>query len=152
MSLSYTAPRPARLSAVLFPGLLLAVGCQGAIGGAKGNPGQAGNPGTGGTSVITGSAGSGGAIVPDISTTAMLCAQQQGALRAGRTPLRRLTRSQFDNTVRDLVGVTGNPAGVISADEHIGPFNSNAMRPITDSVVQQHAEVAAGPPPARRRA
>ena len=31
MSLSYIAPRPARLSALLFPGLLLAVGCQGAI-------------------------------------------------------------------------------------------------------------------------
>jgi len=31
VSLSYIAPRPARLSALLFPGLLLAVGCQGAI-------------------------------------------------------------------------------------------------------------------------
>jgi Protein of unknown function (DUF1592)/Protein of unknown function (DUF1588)/Protein of unknown function (DUF1595)/Protein of unknown function (DUF1585)/Protein of unknown function (DUF1587) len=142
VSLSYTAPRPVRLSALLFPGLLLAVGCQGAIGGANGNPGKGGNPGTGGTSVITGSAGSGGATVPDISTTAMLCAQQQGALRAGRTPLRRLTRSQLDNTLRDLVGVTGNLASVIAADEHIGPFTSNALVPITDLVVQQHSELA----------
>ena len=143
MSLSYAAPRPARLSALLVPGLLLAVGCQGSIGGANGNPGKGGNPGTGGTSVITGSAGSGGATVPDISTTAMLCAQQQGALRAGRTPLRRLTRAQLDNTLRDLVGATGNPASVISADEHIGPFTSNALVPITDLVVLQHGEMAA---------
>ena len=64
-------------------------------------------------------------------------------MRAGRTPLRRLTRPQLDNTLRDLVGATGNPASVIAADEHIGPFTSNALVPITDLVVVQHSELAA---------
>jgi hypothetical protein len=64
-------------------------------------------------------------------------------VRVGRTPLRRLTRSQLDNTLRDLVGATGSPAGVLAADEHIGPFTSNALVPITDLIVQQQGELAA---------
>lgn len=59
------------------------------------------------------------------------------------TRLRRLTRDQFNNTVRDLFGVTGDPASGIAQDERIGPFHSNAIAPITDLVVQQHQEVAA---------
>ena len=51
-----------------------------------------------------------------------LCAQNMGVLSVGRTRLRRLTRAQVNNTLRDLVGVTGNPASAIAPDEQIGPF------------------------------
>jgi hypothetical protein len=59
------------------------------------------------------------------------------------TPLRRLTRDQYNNTVQDLIGATGQPADNLSDDEKIGPFHSNAIAPITDLEVQQHQEVAA---------
>lgn len=64
-------------------------------------------------------------------------------MRAGLTKLRRLTRSEFNHTVRDLLGVTGTPADALAPDESIGPFFSNAIAPITDLLVQQHDEVAA---------
>src|SRR4051812_7204778 len=46
----------------------------------------------------TGFAGATGGQDP----AALACAQSGGALNAGVTPLRRLTRDQYNNTVRDL--------------------------------------------------
>ena len=66
-----------------------------------------------------------------------------GMLNAGLTPARRLTRDQFNNTVRDLLGATGTPADGLALDEKIGPFNSNAIAPVDATLVQQHQEVAA---------
>jgi hypothetical protein len=68
---------------------------------------------------------------------------EDGTLRVGRTRLRRMTRSQLNHTVRDLLGATGTPADAVSPDESIGPFYSNAIAPITDLLVQQYDEVAA---------
>ena len=65
------------------------------------------------------------------------------SLNAGLTPARRLTRDQFNNTVRDLLGATGTPADALAPDEKIGPFNSNAIAPVDATLVQQHQEVAA---------
>jgi hypothetical protein len=70
------------------------------------------------------------------------CAAMNGMLNAGITKLRRMTRMQFDNTTRDLVGSSGSPADAIAPDERVGPFNSNAIAPITELIVQQHMEVA----------
>jgi hypothetical protein len=53
-----------------------------------------------------------------------------------------MTRSQFEHTLRDLVGAGGSPAQSIAPDESVGPFYSNAIAPITDLVVQQHDEAA----------
>jgi hypothetical protein len=107
-------------------------GTSGATG--KGGSGKGGN-GAGGSSGSAGSAGVGGSVDD-------LCAQAMGELRVGRTRLRRLTRAQLDNTLRDLVGATGNPANAVAPDEQIGPFYSNAIAPVTDLLVQQHQEVA----------
>jgi hypothetical protein len=88
----------------------------------------------------------GGGTDPGVTTqdpAALACAQSGRVLNAGLTPLRRLTRDQFNNTVRDLLGATGQPADMLSDDEKIGPFHSNAIAPITDLEVQQHQEVAA---------
>src|SRR5262245_54408688 len=74
---------------------------------------------------------------------ALACAMSGGKLNAGVSPLRRLTRDQYNNTVRDLIGATGTPADMLAEDEKIGPFHSNAIAPITDLEVQQHKEVAA---------
>jgi hypothetical protein len=95
-----------------------------------------------------GSGGSGTGTNPDPTnpgtpSVSELCAQQGPALHVGRTRLRRLTRSQLSNTLRDLLGTTGNPAASIAPDERIGPFLSNGIAPITDLIVQQHQEAAA---------
>ncbi len=111
--------------------------CHGSVLGGGSEESTAGGP----------SSGSGaGSAEPSTETpgekAAALCAESEGTLLIGRTRLRRLTRLEFDNTVRDLLGVDGAPASVISPDERIGPFYSNGIAPITDLIVQQHQEVA----------
>src|SRR5262245_32999980 len=60
----------------------------------------------------------------------------------GQTPLRRLTRAQYDNTIRDLLGITGSPASVFAPDEQVGAFHSNAVAPVTDLNVEQYMAAA----------
>jgi len=148
---------------------LVAAACQGTIGDAPTPTGAAGSSssgtagtspsGTAGTSSSTaGNTGAGGATTTGAAgamTTgtggaatvfdpiAAACTASNGALNAGLTPARRLTRDQFNNTVRDLLGVTGTPADALALDERIGPFNSNAIAPVDGTLVQQHQEVAA---------
>jgi hypothetical protein len=111
-------------------------------GSSSGAGGSSAGNGTGGSSAGTsGSAGTTtggtGGIISDAACI------EDGTLRIGRSRLRRLTRSQFNHTVRDLLGTTGTPADAVSPDESIGPFYSNAIAPITDLIVQQYDEVAA---------
>jgi hypothetical protein len=70
------------------------------------------------------------------------CEEREGSVSLGLTKLRRLTRPQLDNTLRDLLGVTSNPSAGLSPDERMGPFLNNATSPITDLLVQQHQELA----------
>lgn len=126
----------------------LTVACSGSIDGPRGTPtpGQTGSGGVSGgvvngTGATTGTGATGAGVVGQ-DPNAAACAQSGGVLNAGVTPLRRLTRDQFNNTVRDLIGATGTPADNLSDDEKIGPFHSNAIAPITDLEVQQHMEVA----------
>lgn len=60
----------------------------------------------------------------------------------GLSKMRRLTRTQLNNTLRDLLGIEGQPASVLVPDERIGPFDSNSIAPVTDLIVQQHQEIA----------
>jgi len=60
----------------------------------------------------------------------------------GDHPLRRLTRAQYDNVVRDLLGIEGNPASVFPSDEKLGAFYSNGVAPISDLLVEQYMNVA----------
>src|SRR5882672_1587583 len=62
-----------------------------------GGTGTGGNPGIGGT--IGGGLGGSGA-----DPFAAACASSNGVLNAGVTPLRLLTRDQYNNTARDLLG------------------------------------------------
>ena len=117
--------------------LLSAGGCTGSIGG------KGGTPGAGGSTSITGSAGAGASTGTGGDPVVAACTASNGALNAGLTPARRLTRDQFNNTVRDLIGATGTPADALAPDEKIGPFNSNAIAPVDATLVQQHQEIAA---------
>jgi Protein of unknown function (DUF1592)/Protein of unknown function (DUF1588)/Protein of unknown function (DUF1585)/Protein of unknown function (DUF1595)/Protein of unknown function (DUF1587) len=134
------------------------IGCTGVIGSAT--PGSGGGTGTGattgaagatgagattgaagatGTGATTGTAGATGVIV---DPTVAACAASNNALNAGLTPARRLTRDEFNNTVRELVGATGSPADDLGDDERIGPFRSNAIIPLDELQVQKQSEVA----------
>lgn len=70
------------------------------------------------------------------------CAALNGRTDAGLTKLRRLTRAQLNNTLRDLFGISDNPAGGLSPDAAVGPFENNAFNPATALAVEQHKELA----------
>jgi hypothetical protein len=133
---------------------VLLAACTGELGGqnhgasGSGNASSsAGNAGSSASSGSSGTAGVAGMQEPPLGITpdaiAQACAENNGVLNVGLTKLRRLTRDQLNNTLRDLLGVTGNKTADIAPDEHIGPFHSNAIAPITDLLVQQHQELAA---------
>ncbi len=50
---------------------------------------------------------------------------EDGTLQVGATPLRRLTRREYNATVRDLLGDTTAPADAFIPDEQRGGFTSN---------------------------
>jgi len=62
----------------------------------------------------------------------------------GPAPLRRLTRAQYNNTVRDLLGDTTRPAAAFPPDDESGEFANNAttltVSPLLAEGYQQAAE------------
>ena len=60
----------------------------------------------------------------------------------GVSPLRRLTRSQYNNTIRDLLGIEGDPAATIAPDEKVGAFFSNSTASVTELLAEQYMRVA----------
>src|ERR1700733_4448361 len=65
----------------------------------------------------------------------------------GAAPIRRLTQSQYNNTVRDLLGDTTNPADSFPPDQTTGVFSNNAasqtVSPLLAQSYQQTAEALA---------
>ncbi len=113
--------------------------CTGEIGGVSSSRGAAPESGA-----QVGTAPSSSA--PGLGTTpeeiAASCAELGGELDAGLTRLRRLTRRELENTLRDLLGVEADVEGAIAPDERVGPFYSNAVAPPTDLLVEQYQELA----------
>ena len=89
--------------------LLLATACSGAIGGPGGEPDPDERPAP--------------------SPTPLVC--DDGALRPGRSPLRRLTRDEYDATIRDLFGDTTGPGARLLDDERgVILVDGRAMTPL----------------------
>jgi hypothetical protein len=116
---------------------LAAAGCVGAIPGA----GEGGKPGAGGSSGsgpgpsgpgtgATGPGGTGGGAGPAAA----------GPLE--HVPLRRLTRSQYNNTIRDLLGITGDVAQGFALDEQEGGFDANSRAPLKELQIERYQTVA----------
>ena len=163
--LPWSVPLTGKASRVAGALTVLLLGCSGkitqdapagsgagaAVGGAGGGTAASGGTGagkaTGGTSGTKGGASgasSGGASGSGAAPTDAACEAQTGsALKIGRSRLSRLTRTQLDHTLRDLLGVTGNPSASLTPDQTVGPFASNALAIPTDLIVQQHQELAA---------
>ncbi|WP_437786719.1 DUF1592 domain-containing protein [Sorangium sp. So ce1097] len=106
---------------------MLLPGCEGRIGGGDGGREEPEVP----------------QLPNDPSAIAAACEATGGVLHVGLTRLRRLTRDQMNNALRDLLGVEGRPADALAPDERMGPFHSNAIAPVTELLVQQAAELAA---------
>ncbi|HTJ80931.1 MAG TPA: DUF1592 domain-containing protein [Polyangiaceae bacterium] len=58
------------------------------------------------------------------------------------TPLRRLTREEYNNAVRDLLGDTTRPADAFPPDEVVGGFETNNLAPVTAPLVERYMDTA----------
>jgi hypothetical protein len=119
----------------------LTFGCMGSVGG-DGQPGGNGPSGPGGPGVDPGSPGGGpstpgGPNVPAPAPTT--CKNDQ----IGLSPLRRLTKLEYDNTIKDLLGVDLGLAKDFNADEIAGVFPSNFFTPVSEGNYTQYASAAA---------
>lgn len=85
----------------------------------------------------------GGDAPPDStgSTTSSLCAT--AAPNPGAAPLRRLTRAQYNNVVRDLLGDKSQPANAFPPDDTLGTFSNNATTLTVSPLLAQAYETAA---------
>jgi hypothetical protein len=58
------------------------------------------------------------------------------------TTLRRLTRAQYNNTVRDLLGIDGDAAAGFGLDEDEGGFAANGKAPVKELQIDKYRETA----------
>ncbi len=61
----------------------------------------------------------------------------------GAAPLRRLTQSEYNNTVRDLLGDTTHPANQFPPDQQIGDFTNTAVALTVPPLLAQAYQTAA---------
>jgi hypothetical protein len=153
-----SGPRPVLVLVALAS--YAALGCAGRAG--AGGPG-AGGTGAGGTGAgagsggTTGSAGTGGGIAPPkVSGLGVFQAEcAQSPITVGGTPVRRISRVEYNHMVRDLGLDPGNtqPANQFVAEEKIdtgkaGNFNTNSYARISGTLMNQQylqaAEALAG--------
>jgi hypothetical protein len=122
------------IGALVLGTLLGLAGCQGTISAPDGDDAATA---VGPASAGSGNLGGGGTS----STGAPVCAST-ATPSVGVAPLRRLTRSQYSHTIRDLLGLPGDHAGKVGLDEKVGLFFSNANNPVTELLVEQYMTVA----------
>jgi hypothetical protein len=65
------------------------------------------------------------------------------AIQPGDAPARRMTRFEYNNTVRDLLGATGSPADAFPADEVSGIFNNQASTLVVTELLAEGYMTAA---------
>jgi hypothetical protein len=113
-------------------GLTLLVSCTGQVGGGGGTADVPVGPG-----LTAGAGGSGGSTTLP-GDKPLDCSKTQVAFSA----LRRLTREQYDNAIRDLLGIEGHPSLGLSADEKLAAFFSNSVSPVSRLSVEQYRDSA----------
>jgi hypothetical protein len=77
---------------------------------------------------------------PDDKDPLAQCAD--APLDVGESPMRRLTRIEYDNTVRDLLGDTTGPARDFAADEKAGGFDANSNAAVSEGQIEQYVDAA----------
>jgi hypothetical protein len=101
-----------------------------------------GKPSEGGSSSVKPpSSGGGGGGNPGPTEVAGPSACKEDQI--GFSPLRRLTRTEYDNSIKDLLGVDLGLSQHFSEDEFAGSFPGNYFTPISESQYGQYASAAA---------
>lgn len=77
---------------------------------------------------------------PEADNEALTCAE--GRIDVGRAPLRRLTRSEYDATVRDLLGIDSSPAAAFPPDEAVAGYPSNSVALVSLGIVRDYFDAA----------
>ena len=68
-----------------------------------------------------------------------------GDIEPGASPIRRMTRFEYNNTVRDLLGDTTRPAETFGAEEEALGFNNNAANlTVSDQLANKYMLAAEG--------
>lgn len=68
-----------------------------------------------------------------------------GEIQPGPSPIRRMTRFEYNNTVRDLLGDTTGPANTFGAEEEALGFNNNAANlSVSDQLANKYMLAAEG--------
>ncbi|HWB75372.1 MAG TPA: DUF1592 domain-containing protein [Nannocystaceae bacterium] len=128
--------RSGALVCALGSSALVLAGCYTGLSGGGGASGGA-SAGEGGSAASDGSGGSDGDGGSDDGGVPSCEAPS-----IGPTALRRMTASQYNHTIRDLLGYDGEAAADFSADERVGPFTSNFAAPVSDLQVEQYMDAA----------
>jgi len=81
---------------------------------------------------------------PTGEPTSAACEGKDFADTLGPSPLQRLTRTEYDSAIRDLLGIEGHPADALPEDDHVGPFESNTKSSVGEHTVALYAELADG--------
>jgi hypothetical protein len=82
---------------------------------------------------------------PDETTTKKTPICADGAKHPGAAPIRRMTRFEYDNTLRDLLGDTTHPSKPFPAEEEAGGFNNNAANlVVSDDLADKYMIAAEG--------
>jgi hypothetical protein len=66
-----------------------------------------------------------------------------GAIEPGPSPIRRLTRVEYNNTIYQLLGDTSLPANAFPPDEEAGGFDNQAAALVVSPLLAEQYEVAA---------
>jgi hypothetical protein len=119
-------------------GLLLCQACSGVV--QDGAPGSAaGVPPRPGAMVGAGPGPAG------VGGPAPACQATAAGLAVPPAPLRRLTRYEFNNTVRDLLGDATSPANALPAEEQGNGFGNDAAgQSVSSLLAEQYAVIAEG--------
>jgi hypothetical protein len=59
-----------------------------------------------------------------------------------RPPLQRLTHDQYDNTIRDLLGIGGHPSAAFAEDEEQAGYAANTTLPVQELQLTQYEQAA----------
>jgi hypothetical protein len=132
--------QPRLLTGLLCCGSLLAISCTGSIDDGKrsgsdpSSPGST-DPGAGSSDPGASTPGAGPSVANDVPNTC-------GADQLGPSPLHRLTRLEYDNTIHDLIGEDMKLSKAFGFDERAGEFAANFFTPISEMDFAQYATAA----------
>lgn len=117
----------------------------------RGGSGRGGMPSSsaqgGAGSSSTSANGSGGSAIPAAEGGSTTASPECNSPKPGRSPLRRLTTREYNNTVRDLLGDTTNPGDLLppQVDSKENWFGNDAdFQSVPDTLVEKYQTISEG--------